>query len=113
MTYLLFYLWNTGSVPPPPFIGPYLCQVSPSDTGFSGQFFATPTYTPLVVGFVYELDGQILYVLFSNGSITGFTPVHEKTATAFNYTANPDIFYTTQILGIFPETYVCGVPPLG
>ena len=81
--------------------------------GYSGQFFATPFTTYATTGFIYGLDEQFLYVTFSNGAITGFFPVPQNTAMAFNYTNNPDTFYSTEILNLYPKVYSCGTPPLG
>lgn len=89
------------------------CTVPTFYDGFSGQFFATPTAIYKTSGFIYGLDETTLYVTFNNGSITGFNNVPTQTASNFNYTANPDTFYSTQILPIYHEIYACGIPPLG
>ena len=106
---LLFYLWNTNAAPS----NPVICAPPVVDNCFSGQFFATPIYTPLTTGFIYDVVTLDLYVLFSNNSITGFAGVPLQVATSFNYAKNPDLFYQNDILPIFTQTFVCGTPPLG
>ena len=76
--------------------------------GFAGQFTSFNT-----TSFIYGLDEQTLYVLFYNGSISGFFPVALSVAQNFNYAQNPDNFYTTQILPFYTKTYSCGALPLG
>ena len=109
-TPLIFYLWNAGLGP----LGTYSCAIPASFyDGFSGEFFPPPLQTFQITGFIYGLDEQTLYVTFANGSITGFSGVPSNTASQFNYAANPDIFYTNQILPFFAETFTCGSSPLG
>ena len=89
------------------------CAVPTFYDGFSGQFFPSPSYTPKTTGFIYGLDEQTLYVTFANGSMTGFTSVPNALVGQFNYTLNPDAFYTSQILGTYTKSYSCGTVPLG
>ena len=85
---LLFFLLTTTAAGAAP------CQIVPFYDGFSGQFYNTTTVT----GFVYGLDETFLYVTLINGGVAGFTQVPQQVAQSFNYSSNPDNFYTTQLL---------------
>lgn len=73
------------------------CTETPFYDGFSGQFFNTSTVT----GFMWGLDEQYMYVILTNGKISGFINVPQSTAQNFNYSQQPDNFYATQILNIY------------
>lgn len=76
------------------------CQIPPFYDGFSGQFFATPTYAPTTAsGFIYGLDETYLYVPLVNRNTESFINVPQAVAQQWLYSSNSDTFYLTQIYG--------------